>query len=60
MERAHQIDGHGTGGCFALRGREMGAQLADPWFAVALGDMACRKRQAAAAEKGYEGRHWLR
>jgi hypothetical protein len=34
-----KIDGHGTGSLLALCRREIGAELANPWFAVDLGDV---------------------
>jgi len=49
MKCAHQIDGHSTSGFFTLCGREIRPQLADPWFAIDLGDMARREKQIAAA-----------
>ena len=57
MKCAHQVDGHGTSGLFTLRGREIRPKLADPWFAVDLGDMASQEEQIAAAQKRYKSCH---
>ena len=55
MQRAHQVDGDGAGGCLAFFGADVFAELADDDLAVFFGQVAADKNQISGLHKGQVG-----